>query len=291
MSSLRNAVKRITHKERSQPNARAHLGFLEKKVDYKKRALNYHAKEDRIQAMQRKATMRNPDEFYFGMHKSQIKDGKHQQTEEARRQELADEIGVEAVRIMKDQDLNYVRMQKQKDAKKAQRLQENLHLIGASSSSKKKSKHTIYVATQDDAEQFDAAEHFDTAPEFVDRAFNRPRKSKLRKLALQQMGLNEDGEPLDDRDENVNSNVQKTTQQDLKWQEKQAKKQARGAAKERGKAYGALEARTKRAAVMELAEAHLTVDKLVQGKGRKRKIKAAENGKPAQYKWRSKRKR
>jgi len=103
--------------------------------------------------------------------------------------------------------------------------------------------------------------------------------------------LNEDGEPLDDRDENVNSNVQKTTQQDLKWQEKQAKKQARGAAKERGKAYGELEARTKRAAVMELAEAHLTVDKLVQGKGRKRKIKAAENGKPAQYKWRSKRKR
>lgn len=287
MSSLRNAVKRVTHKERSQPTARQHLGFLEKKQDYKKRAVNYHRKEDRIQAMQRKATMRNPDEFYFGMHNAQVnQDGQHQQTEAAMRKELSDEIGAEAVRVMKDQDLTYVRMQKQKDSKKAQRLKESLHLIGAGKQSSKqsKAKHTIFVASKDQAEQFDPAEHFDTAPELVDRAFNRPRKSKLRKLALEQLGYGEDGEALDHDDTKV-------TQADVQFQEKLARKSARTAAKARSNAYGELEARSKRAAVMELAEAHLTTDKLVQGKGRKRKIKAAEQGKPAQYKWRRKRKR
>lgn len=289
MSSLRNAVKRVTHKERSQPTARQHLGFLEKKQDYKKRAINYHRKEDRIQAMQRKATMRNPDEFYFGMHNAQVnrETGKHSMTEEARRKELSDEIGAEAVRVMKDQDITYVRMQKQKDSKKAKRLKESLHLIGAGVGKSSKAKHTIFVATKDEADNFDPAEHFDTAPELVDRAFNRPRKSKLRKLALEQLGYGEDdGEALDS-----GNPEDKVTQEDLRYQEKRARKNARSAAKARSNAYGELEARNKRAAVMELAEAHLHVDKLVQGKGRKRKISAAENGKPAQYKWRRVRKR
>lgn len=287
MSSLRNAVKRITHKERSQPQARAHLGFLEKKQDYKKRAVNYHHKEDTIKAMQRKASMRNPDEFYFGMKNAQIQDGKHQKTEEARRKELEDQIGPDAVRIMKDQDLSYVRLQKQRDSRKAQRLKEALHFIGKPGE-KKKAKHTIFVQSKAEVEKFDAAEHFDTVPELMDRTFNRPRKSKLRALALEQLGYEQDGEDfvagLEDQDE-------KPTEEDLKWQAKMAKKAARDAAKARSKAYGELEARAKRADVMAKAEAHLVTAKLLAGKGRKRKIKAAENGMPAQYKWRRKRKR
>jgi len=288
MSSLRNAVKRITHKERSQPRARAHLGFLEKKQDYKKRADNYHKKEDQIKAMQRKASMKNPDEFYFGMHNSQLKDGySHQKTQEATQRELADRIGPEAVRIMKDQDLTYVRLQKQKDIRKAQRLKESLHLIDGDRETSKKAKHTIYVATKDEADNFDAAEHFDTAPELVDRSFNRPRKSKLRALALKQLGI-----VADDGDAAVEADpLEKPTVEDLKWQAKMARKVAKKAARARSNAYGEMEARTKRAATMEVAEAHLETEKLVSGKGRKRKIQAAEDGKPAQYKWRRKRKR
>jgi U3 small nucleolar RNA-associated protein 11 len=282
MSSLRNAVKRITHKERSQPQARAHLGILEKKKDYKQRAVNYHRKEDRIKAMQRKASMRNPDEFYFGMHNAQIRGGSHQKTQEAIQKELEDQIGAEAVRVMKDQDLNYVRLQKQRDMKKAEKLKESLHFLGTNSGYKG-AKHTIFVDSKEEADNFDPAKHFDTAPELVDRAFNRPRKSKLRAAALQQLGYGQDGE-LDPHDEHL-------TEEDLKWQEKMARKAARAAAKDRSNAYGELEARAKRAAAMEVAEAHLQTEKLLAGKGRKRKIKAAENGKPAQYKWRRKRKR
>ena len=52
-----------------------------------------------------------------------------------------------------------------------------------------------------------------------------------------------------------------------------------------------MEARTKRIDLMKNAEAHLITEKIVTSKGRKRKIKPAENGKPAVYKFRKKRAR
>jgi hypothetical protein len=52
-----------------------------------------------------------------------------------------------------------------------------------------------------------------------------------------------------------------------------------------------METRLKRVATLEAAEAHVTTEKLVAAKGRKRKIKEAEHGKPAQYKWRRQRQR
>ncbi|CAN0552609.1 unnamed protein product, partial [Ectocarpus sp. 12 AP-2014] len=55
MSSLRNAVKRVEHKERSQPASRRKLGLLEKHKDYVLRARNYGKKRDRMQALKLKA--------------------------------------------------------------------------------------------------------------------------------------------------------------------------------------------------------------------------------------------
>jgi U3 small nucleolar RNA-associated protein 11 len=280
-SSLRNAVKRVAHKERSQPISRQHLGILEKKKDYKKRAIDFHQKEDRIKAMREKANNRNPDEFYFGMHNSQVKDGKHKKGEDYR------DLPPEMVQLMKDQDLSYVRMQKQKDNKKAERLQASLHLLGRDDddddddgeSKAKKRKHTIFVDSQQEADEFDVAEHFDTLPELAGRSFNRLRKADVEKLAKAKTTN------VDDEDEKEYQPTSRELEAKLKVERRVARKIARS----RNSAYGEMEARLQRAKQLQQAEDHLVTEKLVAGKGRKRKIKGAEDGKPAQYKWRRKR--
>jgi U3 small nucleolar RNA-associated protein 11 len=271
MSSLRNAVKRIAHKERSQPQARQKLGILEKKKDYKQRSQDYHRKQDRIKALKSKASMRNPDEFYFGMKNSQVRDGRHVKTLAAKQRENADVIGAEAVKIMKNQDLSYVRMQKQRDMKKVEKLQSSLHHLDYSSvENTRKRKHTIFVESKTDADEFDVAEHFNTVPELAGRAFNRPRLEMLEKEAFESAAV--EGEELE-----------------LEKQAKKERRMAQKAAKAKASAYKEMEARTKRVQVMERAEAHLVTEKNLAGKGRKRKIKAAEEGKPSVYKWRRKR--
>jgi U3 small nucleolar RNA-associated protein 11 len=279
MSSLRNAVKRIAHKERSQPVSRQHLGLLEKKKDYKKRADDYHRKEDRIKAMKQKAAMRNPDEFYFGMHNAELQDGKHK----AARFEQERQLDPEMVKLMKDQDLSYVRMQKQKDLKKAERMKASLQFVEETSEDaalSKKKKHIVFVDTKEDAEQFNVAEHFDTIPEIAGRAFNRPRKKQLREEALKRTQYG---------DEYDNGEEYQPTAEELAKQAKLERKAAKKIAKARASAYGELQARNQRAKTLEIAESHLVTEKLLAGKGRKRKIKEAEGGKPAQYKWRRKR--
>jgi len=276
MSSLRNAVKRVTHKERSQPRSRQHLGILEKKKDYKKRAEDYHRKEDRIKAMKERAAMRNPDEFYFGMNTSKVKDGKHKSltAEEARK------LPPEMIQLMKDQDLSYVRMQKQKDTKRAERLQATLHMLDCSDADKQgsKRKHTLFVDNNDEAESFDVAKHFDTLPEFAGRTFNRLRSKDVEKFAkANNAGIDEYGDE------------QQPSAEDLAKQAKVQRNLAKKIAKARSSAYGEMEARLQRADVLDRTERHLVTEKLVSGKGRKRKIKAAENGQPAQYKWRRQR--
>jgi len=267
MSSLRNAVKRIAHKERSQPLDRQHLGILEKKKDYKQRAIDYHQKEDRIKAMQQKVAMKNPDEFYFGMHNSKVQKGKHQSNEDYR------VLDPELVKVMKDQDLSYVRMQKQKDMKRAEKLQASLHMLDADNEDMvgSKRKHTIFVQSKKDAQEFDVAEHFDTIPEFEGRAFNRLRKRDIEKLS-----------------KSVAPEKQLTTEELHKLRKKE-QKMAKKLAKARASAYREMESRRERADKMRSAEDHLITEKLVAGKGRKRMIQTGEDGRPAQYKWRRKR--
>jgi U3 small nucleolar RNA-associated protein 11 len=284
MSSLRNAVKRVTHKERSQPKNRAHLGILEKKKDYKVRAVDYHKKQDVLTSLRRKAAGRNPDEFYFGMNKSEIKDGKHRKIEQAKQKERIAEIGHDAVKLMKSQDLSYVRMQTMKDIRKIERMQSSLQYLGDNPTTigdsddivDKKRKHTVFVNSRSKAENFDVVEHFDTVPELAGRSFNRPRKETLLKV-----GSNADGY-YDDSD----GEQRQLSEKELTKRNNAAKRQARVVSKARASAYAELEARTKRVEGLKNAEAHLVTEKIVASKGRKRKIKEAENGKPALYKFR-----
>lgn len=262
------------------------MGILEKKKDYKQRAVDFHRKEDRIKSMRQKASMRNPDEFYFGMHKSRVTDGQHKKTAEARQEQFDAEIGMDTIRLMKDQDLSYIRMQKQKDEKKVDRLKSSLHFLDKADENSKKRKHTVFVETREEAQEFDAAKHFDTLPELVNRPFNRPRLIDLEKMG--QQDDNDVDDSSDDEDGKQKSGL-KPTAADLRHEEYLARKTARKLAKARENSYREMQERTKRASSLARAEAHLVTEKLVSSKGRKRKVKAAENGKPAQYKWRRKR--
>mmetsp|Transcript_3798 Transcript_3798/g.5831 ORF Transcript_3798/g.5831 Transcript_3798/m.5831 type:complete len:337 (+) Transcript_3798:240-1250(+) len=334
MSSLRNAVKRITHKERSQPQNRSHLGLLEKKGDYRQRSRDYHRKQDRLKSMREKIVNKNPDEFYFGMHNSRVENnfgsksnrgtsGRHVKTEEARQKELEEKgLGVDAVRIMKDQDLAYVRMQRVMDGRKVERLQSSLHYLEgrrlntdnddgddaavSKGMLRKKRKHTVFVdGGQDAVDKFDVARHFDTIPELVGRSFNRPRVKELEREAMRRLGGkvavrdaddvyydNDDEEDEDNFDEEGNpkqqQQLQLTEKQRIK-QERDQLKLERRIAKSRSAAYTEMELRNERMKKLQNAEAHLIVEKQTRMKGRKRKIVGKEEGRPVVYKWRRKR--
>lgn len=67
------------HRERRQPESRKKLGYLEKKKDYKKRALDHQIKANRLKKLKNKALLRNPNEFNLHMTNSRLVDGVHQE--------------------------------------------------------------------------------------------------------------------------------------------------------------------------------------------------------------------
>lgn len=262
------------------------MGILEKKKDYKIRSKDYHKKQDTLTNLRRKAAMRNPDEFYFGMNSSGVHEGRHRKLEQAKQKEKNAEIGKDAIKIMKTQDLSYIRMQAMKDLKKVERMQVSLQYLGDNpetasdeNAMAKKRRHTVFVDTREKADNFNVAEHFDTVPELAGRSFNRPRKETLLK-----MGNNDDGYYDDDDEQN-----ELQSEKQIKKEKMLAKKRAISLAKARSSAYAEMEARTKRLEALKNAEAHLVTEKIVASKGRKRKIKEGENGKPSIYVFRRKR--
>ncbi|KAF4503738.1 U3 small nucleolar RNA-associated 11 [Fusarium agapanthi] len=132
MSSMRNAVARRPHRERAQPLERRRLGLLEKHKDYSLRAKDFNKKKAQLKNLKEKAAERNEDEFYFGMMSrkgpgSRIQDGKRWSgTVEGDRGNKA--MDVETVRLLKTQDLGYIRTMRQVVAKEAARLEEQVVL-------------------------------------------------------------------------------------------------------------------------------------------------------------------
>ncbi|KAG1908325.1 u3 small nucleolar RNA-associated protein 11 [Suillus fuscotomentosus] len=102
-SSLRNSLHRRNHKERSQLSHRAKFGILEKHKDYVQRARDYHSKQDRITRLRQKAADRNKDEFYFGMNKERTVQGVHVKD----RGNVS--MPMDMVKLLKTQDEGYVR--------------------------------------------------------------------------------------------------------------------------------------------------------------------------------------
>jgi U3 small nucleolar RNA-associated protein 11 len=100
---------RKNHKERGQLDSRKRLGLLEKHKDYVHRARDYSSKQARIKKLREKAAFRNKDEFYWGMVKGKTQNG----VALGDRGNVA--LSSETVKLLKTQDVRYVRHQISKD--------------------------------------------------------------------------------------------------------------------------------------------------------------------------------
>lgn len=163
-----------THRERQQPANRKHLGFLEKKKDYKLRADDHNEKAAALKVLRQKALDKNPDEFSFKMLNSKLVDGVHK-----RKLKGEEVLTPEQVALMQTQDINYIISKRVSEKRKLERLQSSLHLI--SSNNGTQNKHTFFVDSEKEKHSLDLAARLDTHPALLDRAYNRPRMSDLKK--------------------------------------------------------------------------------------------------------------
>ncbi|TPX56780.1 hypothetical protein PhCBS80983_g04298 [Powellomyces hirtus] len=287
MSSLRNAIQRRNHKERSQLSSREHKGLLEKHKDYVLRARDYNQKQKTLKTLRQKAAFRNPDEFYFGMINSNTKKGVHTLT-----RERDEKFSHDFLRLLKTQDAGYVNYQRSINAKKIEKLKSGLHFLeedetvggeddeqaekddehkvdfmdldedsgeskkdaGSSSTapSKPKPKHTIFVDDESEAKNFDPATYFDTPEALLARKYNRPTTTMLESVST------------------------------LPATHKIVKK--------REKSYAELAARLEREEQLHKAQLEMDMQKHLMGKGSKKKVGVDKAG-LAIYKWKAVRKR
>ncbi|KAF3939180.1 hypothetical protein ABW19_dt0210335 [Dactylella cylindrospora] len=129
MSSMRNAIQRRNHRERSQITSRKRYGHLEKHRDYALRAADYNSKKSRLKILKSKAAERNPDEFYFGMVNGSTRDGgvfvKRRGGEEGGGRAM----DVDTVRGLKMQDKGYLRVMGDVERRRRERLEGELVFV------------------------------------------------------------------------------------------------------------------------------------------------------------------
>eukprot|EP01134_Creolimax_fragrantissima_P001381 CFRG1381T1 len=253
-STFKKAQKafRRSHKERHQPMKRQKLGLLEKHKDYVLRAKDFASKRDRLRVLQAKARERNPDEFYYKMKNTSIKNGVHV-LDSARNEKFTGDMH----KLMATQDVAYVKHKRQIEIKNIARLKSQLHLIDAHNDVdvNMAKKHTIFVDSKDEAKRFDAAKHFDTDPELIGRAANR-----LKNDTLDNVDIGKNGVSLNQ------------------------------AMKDMSKSYRELDARIDREEMLTLAMDELDMRKTLMTKGTRKKIGKDERGN-AVFKWKQERKR
>ncbi|KAK7576056.1 hypothetical protein V9T40_012342 [Parthenolecanium corni] len=177
MSSWKKAskVNQKTHRERQQLHSRSHLGFLEKKKDYKVRANRENQKNLLIKSLKKRALNKNPDEFYFNMVNSKVVDDVHH----VKRKET--KHTPEQLKLMQTRDLKYVNSRRTMEVKKIDKLKSQLHFIDKADQTP--NSHIFFVEDEE-AKDFDLCRHLNTHPSLINRRSNRPRLEDLEKYSF-----------------------------------------------------------------------------------------------------------
>lgn len=257
---MNNLLKTRTYKERAQPAAREALGLLEKHKDYVLRAKDYHKKKDALRVLKEKAAFKNPDEYYFGMAKTNVRDGVHrqQQTRQPSPGELA---------VFKKDDSAYLAFKRTAEGRKVERLSANLHGIN----SPLQSLHTVFadscMAVKAAARR--TSGHGRTLSECARRSHlaaelgarsgpaGRPGSFKASSAPTSPSALGARG---------ANTSSRTRTREDSELAQRRVRHQKMGRALER-----------------------IATERALQGTGRRKKL-APQAGAPRQYKWRAQRK-
>ncbi|KAI0513009.1 small-subunit processome [Xylaria bambusicola] len=136
MSSLRNAVNRRVHRERDQLQERkGRYGLLEKHKDYRLRAQDHNRKKAQLKSLRKKAEDRNEDEFYFGMLSRKGPDTVLSSGSKKWDGTVAGDRGnkgldVDVVRLLKTQDMGYIRSVRNVAMKEVRALEERVIALG-----------------------------------------------------------------------------------------------------------------------------------------------------------------
>ncbi|KAG5654707.1 hypothetical protein H0H81_007463 [Sphagnurus paluster] len=287
-SSLRNSIHRRNHKERSQLAHRSKLGILEKHADYVKRARDYHSKQDRLTRLKQKAAEKNKDEFYFSMRNEKTKGGVHIKD----RGNVA--LPTDIVKVLKTQDENYIRTMRAAGLKKIDKIksqltamadlikpstladdedglnEEEIEILTASGiisegatrpRSRRNPKHIVFVDTEEEARNYQptsgpsSSRQTDIdidmdAAEDLDLGWKAPPNKKSKKSKMTRVGSTAATEELTADETSLGENRRRLLKE--------------------------LSARLVRDQQLRYAEREFEMQRLMMGKGARKKIKGAE---------------
>lgn len=155
---MRNAIQRRSHRERGQLKEREKFGLLEKHKDYKLRAKDHKKKQTVLKSLKQKASERNEDEFYFGMMSRGFSSGKFAGGKKWTGTVAGDRgnkaLDIDTVRLLKTQDLGYLRTMRNVVAKEVAELEQKAAIAAAFAG----------VDADDDEQQDDLDSEEDEAP-------------------------------------------------------------------------------------------------------------------------------